>query len=91
MPTTTNDIEQQMAKKQAEEQANRVNDANHCKHLLSTLMLGERLDTGPNSHVLAVPNGWIFYEQHKAGITSTFVPAPPPTAHRTLAEKMIQV
>ena len=44
-----------------------------------------------NSHVLAVPNGWIFYEQHKAGITSTFVPAPPPTAHRTLAEKMIQV
>ena len=43
---------------------------------LSNLMLGEILDLGPETSVMGVPNGWLFTQTHKAGITSTFVPAP---------------
>jgi len=43
---------------------------------LSTLLLGEMLDLGPDITVMAVPNGWVFTQRHKAGITSTYVPMP---------------
>lgn len=43
---------------------------------MSTLMLGERLDLGDQTVIMAVPGGWIFSTTHKAGITSTFVPQP---------------
>jgi hypothetical protein len=46
---------------------------------LSTLMLGEILDLGDQTQIMAVPGGWIFTQTHKAGITSTFVPQPPQT------------
>jgi len=40
---------------------------------LQDLNIGERLGTG-DMEVMRVPNGWIFYRTHKAGITGTFVP-----------------
>ena len=74
------------AKKQ--ELQRRVVEGNRVKDLLSNLILGERAQTGgEGSHVLAVPGGWIFYDTHKAGITSTFVPVPPQTP--TFTEKMV--
>ena len=78
----------QIKEQRDKEHANRVTNATQCAHLLSTLMLGEVLNTGPQSHVLAVPGGWIFVDHYNAGATSTFVPQPPSRAP-SLADKII--
>lgn len=70
--------------KREEDTQIRERTATQCARFLSTLMLGEILDTGPDSHVLAVPGGWIFY--HK-GITSTFVPQPPGKINKIILPK----
>ena len=61
-----------------EEQANtRRANSNKCISMLADMQVGETLTLSPAMSVMAVPMGWIFYHTHKAGITGTFVPAPP--------------
>ena len=63
-------------KAKAQEDA-RLAQARERALILSSLMLGEEFKMGDDGAVMAVPGGWIFYRTHKAGITGTFVPAPP--------------
>jgi hypothetical protein len=47
---------------------------------LTEMTVGERIGMD-EMEILRVPNGWIFYRTHKAGICGTFVPSlrPPKT------------
>ena len=73
-------IEDEVKAQREKEQQERIIHAQQRAQALSTLMLGERIAIDGDTEIMAVPNGWIFYRTHKAGITGTFVPGmgPPP-------------
>ena len=76
LPTAEDQLATQKAEFEKEYEQRKV-QAQQCANALSTLMLGEVLNTSTEATVMAVHGGWIFTSTHKAGITSTFVPQPP--------------
>jgi hypothetical protein len=84
-----NDAVSDLEEKRKAELAERQNQAYARARALSTLMLGEILDLGDHTQIMAVPGGWIFTQTHKAGITSTFVPQPPLQPHQVQPEPAI--
>lgn len=67
----------------------RAQNATQRAQALSGLMLGEEIQVSPEQRITAVPNGWLYTFYHKAGVTSTFVPQPPPRPSKLEAPQII--